>query len=96
MPEFYERIRGEHWNRDYITGAEARRLIDEAYEAGRDDARAMPVEDEYGIRFMIGLQPGVGGKWLWLRPVAREQVPEAELKRLEPDARNADGPVNAS
>jgi len=83
MTEYWQQRRGPRWNKDYITAAAAERLIADAYEAGRDDARAMPVEDVYGIRFLTGLQPGVGGVWLWLRRVSRDEVPADVLEELE-------------
>jgi len=96
MAEFWQQRRGPRWNRVFITAAEAERLIAKAYEAGRDDARAMPIEDEYGIRFLTDLQPGVGGTWLWLRPVARDQVPAEVVERLEAEAAgNATGAAGA-
>ena len=89
MADFYQRRTGPRWNKDFITAAHAERLIAEAQRAGLDDARAMPVEDEYGIRFLTGLQPGVGGAWLWLRPVARDQVPAEVVEKLEAEASGA-------
>lgn len=92
MADFYQRRTGPDWNKDYVTAQTAEKLIAEAYERGRWDARAAPAEDVYGIRFLTGLQPGVGGIWVWLRPVSRDQIPAADLERLEREASDR-GPV---
>lgn len=92
MAHFYQRVRGQPWNVDYITAAHAERLLAEAREAAKTDRRAAPVGapwHEDGIQFLTGIQPGVGGVLVRLRARTRDQVPPADLERLEREA--ADG-----
>jgi len=89
MAEFYQRMRGLAWNKDYLTPAQARELLEEAREASRApgaDPLTQPqgdLESPDGVRWLTPVRGAVGGYWLRIRPRSRAQIPPAELERLE-------------
>lgn len=100
MAEFYQRMRGLAWNRDYLTPAQAKQLVEAAWEASRAagaDPRTQPqghLDSPDGVWWLGAAHGAVGGYWIRLRPRTREQIPPAELEKLEaeePGSASADG-----